>query len=76
MRLNKSKSLYVSVLMTFLLIAFIDYQDSKSDQLTYSLHPVQKTEVLVASNATENINQKQQLNETDHNYSSLMLPCR
>ncbi|MFY0593470.1 hypothetical protein [Roseivirga sp.] len=76
MRLNKSKSLYVSVLASFLAIAFVDYKESRKDQLTYALHPQKNIDVLVAANQSEFINQKQKLDETTINFDGLTILCQ
>lgn len=75
MKLKKSKSLYVLVLLSLISVAFIDHKRNMNMELTYSLGPEGGAEVLVASE-TQFINQNQKLNETDFNFDQLSIPCQ
>ncbi len=75
MKLKKSKSLYVLVLLSLISVAFIDHKRNMNMELTYSLGPQGGAEVLVASE-TQFINQNQKLDETDLNIDGLTIPCQ
>jgi|GEM_PF-5642006 len=75
MKLKKSKSLYVLVLLSLISVAFIDHKRNMNMELTYSLGPQEGTKILVASE-TQFINQNQKLDETDLNIDGLAIPCQ
>lgn len=75
MKLNKSKSLYVMVLLVLMSVAFIDHKRNAKNELTYALGPQQTTKVLMASE-THTINPKLRLDETNYDFTGIAIPCK
>ena len=72
MKLNKSKSLYVMVLASFMSLAVVDMKQTASETISYTIQPENRpTQGL----STVSINQNIDNNATETIITSVLLPC-
>ena len=74
MKLSKSKSLYLVILLGCLSVAFADYKHHQGNALTYRIDPIQTEGVLMVRNEN-NINQNLHINEEAYNDNGFVIPC-
>lgn len=73
MKINKSKSLYVFVLMALIATAIVDARHEANSELNFQIQP-KATNQLTENNEII-INQNIEENENQDSFYSMLLPC-
>lgn len=74
MKLSKSKTLYLVILLGCFSIAVADYKYAQDSALTYKIDPIQSGSILVVSNEQIS-NQNLKTNEEAYHNSAFVIPC-